>query len=274
MRLIQISDTHHSVEHKDFASNCDVIGAAVAAHKPDLIINTGDIAMNGCICAPDFELARSWHQALGVPVLCVPGNHDVGDRPEIRVDQVIDDARINVFKAYAGADRWTHDSPGWRFIGLNAMLFKTGHAQEEAQFEWLREAVETDAKLAIFMHKPLFIDSIDEGARGYWTVYPEPRRRLLDIIASRDVRLVASGHLHIARELTVGNTTHIWGPASSFVSGDSQEDLGGERRIGFVEYNFDETGFSHAFVFPEGAEPLLIDEVGSRIYPKPASKPA
>ncbi len=266
MRILQISDTHISAEHADFSTNVEAIGEVVRARNPDLIINTGDLAMNGCISPVDLELAHNWQQSLGAPIFSVPGNHDVGDRPEIRADQALDSVRLDRFRQIAGSDRWTFDFPGWRLIGLNAMVFATGHQDEDAQFAWLEAAVSTDAKVAVFMHKPLFIDEPDEGPRGYWTVTPEPRRKLLQILGKCDLRLVASGHLHIARELRHGNVTHIWGPAASFVCGEIQEDLGGERRIGFIDYTFDESGFSHAFVFPENTPALPLDPVLDRIY--------
>jgi 3',5'-cyclic AMP phosphodiesterase CpdA len=269
LRILQISDTHISAEHTDFAQNGAAIGGLVSELKPDLVINTGDLAMNGCISPVYLELARSWHDTLGADFLAVPGNHDVGDLASIRADQVLDDARLAQFRSIARADRWIRDIPGWRLIGLNAMLFATGHADEEAQFAWFAEAVATESKIALFLHKPLFIDHPDEGARGYWTVLPAPRRRLLDLLAGRDLRLVASGHLHIARTLVLDGITHIWSPASSFVCGDSQEDLGGERRIGLVDYTFDADGFSHRFVFPAGAEDLQLDPILRRIYPSP-----
>jgi len=271
VRIVQISDTHVSAEHDDFTENAAVISRAIAELKPDLVINTGDLAMNGCIEPADLDLAAAFHGALGVPVLSVPGNHDVGDRPEIRADQVIDDARIGTFRRIAGADRWIRDIPGWRLIGLNAMLFDTGHPEEEAQFQWFAEAVETDTQIAVFMHKPLFIDHADEGPRGYWTARPDPRKRFLEIVGGRNLKLVASGHLHIARERMFDGVTHIWGPASSFVCGPMQEDLGGQRQIGLVAYTFFEDGFSHHFIYPAGARDLQLDPVASRIYPSPRS---
>jgi 3',5'-cyclic AMP phosphodiesterase CpdA len=274
LRIVQISDTHISAEHADFADNAAVIGRAIAELKPDLVINTGDLSMNGCIAPVDLERAADFHRSLGVPVLSVPGNHDVGDRPDIRADQVLDDARLAGFAEKAGPDRWIKDIPGWRLIGLNAMLFDTGHREEEAQFQWLEEAVATDAQIAVFLHKPLFIDTPDEGPRGYWTARPDPRKRFLEIIGDRNLKLIASGHLHIARELVFDGVTHIWGPASSFVCGPMQEDLGGNRRIGLVAYTFFEDGFSHHFIYPAGAHDLQLDPVASRLYPSPRATAA
>jgi 3',5'-cyclic AMP phosphodiesterase CpdA len=274
LRIVQISDTHLSAEHRDFEQNCAEIGRAIAEIKPDLIINSGDLAMNGCIVAADLHRARDWHATLGSPFLSVPGNHDVGDRSDIRADQAVNDARLAQFRAIAGADRWAHDIEGWRLIGLDAMLMGTGHAEEDIQFQWLEDAVATSDKVALFLHKPLFIVSPDEGPRGYWTVLPEPRARLLSILARCDLRLVASGHLHIARELSLDGVMHIWSPAASFVCGGIQEDLGGERRIGLVDYTFEATGFTHRFVFPRATRNLQLDPIIHRIYPNPRASVA
>ncbi len=273
MRILQISDTHISAEHHDFRENRAEIAKLVAEIAPDLVINSGDISMNGCISEQDLADAAKWHQSLGCPVFSVPGNHDVGDLATIRADQVLDDERLERFRTLAGPDRWVHDIDGWRFIGLNAMLFATGHVDEEAQFAWLAEAVQTSAKIALFLHKPLFIDRPDEGARGYWTVVPQARQRLLDIIRGYDVRLVASGHLHIARDYHFDGITHLWCPASSFVCGDIQEDLGGQRRIGYIDFTFTPGDFSYTVVHPEATRDLPLDPVIDRIYPSQPSVP-
>jgi hypothetical protein len=97
---------------------------------------------------------------------------------------------------------------------------------------------------------------------------------VLAAFANRDLRLVASGHLHIARELNLDGVTHIWGPAASFVCGDIQEDLGGERRIGLVDYTFTPDGFTQQFVFPQAAQDLQLDPIIERIYPSPRANVA
>ncbi|MDR3493394.1 MAG: metallophosphoesterase [Ancalomicrobiaceae bacterium] len=274
MRIIQISDTHLSAEFSHFAANAETIGRHVAASGADLVINTGDLSMNGAVSPADLALAAGWHRSLGVPVKAVPGNHDVGDRVEIRADQPLDDARLETFRRVIGPDRWVEDIPGWRLIGLNAMLFATGHREDEEQIDWLADVARVDAKVALFLHKPLCIDTLDEGPRGYWTVVPERRRPLLAALGQSDLRLVASGHLHIAKHRTIGGIEHIWSPAGSFVCGDMQEDLGGDRRIGWVEYEFSPDGFTHRFVFPEDARDLPLDPLHDLIYPPFAAEDA
>ena len=271
MRLLQISDTHLSARHDAFRDNAEAFAGWVASQDADLIVHSGDLAMDGAADATDLHHAMAWIRNLDKEVLIVPGNHDVGDTAAIRPDQTVDDARLAAWRDIVGPDRWVRDAAGWRLIGLNAMLLGSGHPEEERQFDWLAEALDHAGPMALVLHKPLFIDHPDEEPRGYWTVLPEPRRRILALMAGRPVQVVASGHLHIRRTLRRGAVDHVWGPASSFVVGAMQEDLGGERLLGAVHHELTDTGATHAFVRPDGLREHLIDPVVDMIYRKPAA---
>mmetsp|Transcript_5578 Transcript_5578/g.7256 ORF Transcript_5578/g.7256 Transcript_5578/m.7256 type:complete len:460 (+) Transcript_5578:31-1410(+) len=72
-----------------------------------------------------------------IPLVCVCGNHDVGDRPTR--------ATIDLYKERFGDDYFTYWVGGVRFIALNTQLHKdSSGAPEEAriQDEWLEEEVE------------------------------------------------------------------------------------------------------------------------------------
>lgn len=270
MRIVQISDTHVSRVHGQFRENVSVIRDWLAANTADLVVNTGDLSMNGAVSGSDIEDAAAWHRGLGLPVLCVPGNHDVGDLPELRSDQVLDSEKLERYRAAVGPDRWTRDVAGWRLVGLNAMLLASGHPEEALQYELLEAALATPGKIALFLHKPLFVDDPAEGACGYWTVPPGPRERLLGLLDRADIRLVASGHLHVARAHRRRGATHVWGPSAAFVCGPSQRGVPGDRRIGVVVHDFDQAGVTSRFVFPTGVEDATIDPHLAKIYPPPA----
>ncbi len=267
MRIIQVSDTHVSAAHPFFDANTAAVRAWLETQNPDLIVHTGDVAMDGAADIADLALAARWTHGFAAPVLSVPGNHDVGDTAAIKPTQAVDDARLAAWRAHIGPDRWLVDQGGWRLIGLNAMLFATGHVEEERQFEWLAEALRTTAPVALFQHKPLFIDHPDEGPRGYWSVLPAPRRRIMDLLAGANVRLICSGHLHIHRQFSFGGIDHVWAPSTAFVCGESQEDLGGARRLGAMIHDFTADGVTSHFVRPDGLEDLTIEPVQQIIYP-------
>ena len=270
MRLIQLSDTHVSARHGMFGANVAATEAWLRQNTPDLIVQTGDLAMDGAGDPADLDAAAIWHAGLGVPVRAVPGNHDVGDTAAIKPTQTVNDARLAAWRGRFGQDWWTEDRRGWRLIGLDAMLLGTGHAEEERQFAWLAATLDTDAPVAVFLHKPLFIDHADEGPRGYWTVTPAPRRRLLDLFARARVRLIASGHLHIHRDAVFDGIRHVWGPSAAFVCGESQEpQLGGSRRLGLVEHVFSADSVESRFIRPDGLVDHTIEPHLDVLYPRP-----
>jgi 3',5'-cyclic AMP phosphodiesterase CpdA len=268
MRIIQISDTHLSANHDFFHANNHAITKWLADQQADLIVHTGDLGMDCAGTLEDLHVAADWLSGFAAEIVCVPGNHDVGDRVAVKPSQPVNDVRLTQWRDVIGPDYWSLDQGGWRLIGLNAMLFDTAHPAEEEQFAWLANTISTSLPVAVFLHKPLFIDHREEGPRGYWTVPPEPRRRLLALLDQTHVRLIASGHLHIHRQRAFGDTMHVWGPAASFVCGESQEDLGGARQLGVVEHLFDGDSVTSRFIRPDGLEDLLIDPVQHVIYPR------
>ncbi len=85
---------------------------------------------------------------------------------------------------YRWPDFWSHDLGGWRLIGLDSMLFGSGEPEEAAQLAWLEKTMAEAGgrRIAWFVHRPLFLDDPLEGDTGYWSVQPEPRARLLDLV--------------------------------------------------------------------------------------------
>ena len=89
-------------------------------------------------------------------------------------------------------------------------------------------------RIAWFLHRPLFLEDPGEGDTGYWSVKPQPRGALLALVRRHRVVLVASGHLHKARDFAFEGTRYIWSPASSFLIGAPQPETPGEKRLGAV----------------------------------------
>ena len=53
----------------------------IDATRPDLVINSGDLAFDAPTSPDDFAFAKELHEALPVPCRYLPGNHDIGDNP-------------------------------------------------------------------------------------------------------------------------------------------------------------------------------------------------
>lgn len=272
MRIIQISDTHLSAGKAHFADNWPPLAQWIEAQRPDLVIHTGDVTIDGAGVEADLSYAAGLLRELGVRVLAVPGNHDVGDARHRR--QPVNDERLARWRAYFGADRWIEDvgenAAGWRLVGFDALLLGSGEPAESAQTAWL-EAAMADAAgrhIAWFLHRPLFLDDPLEGDTGYWSVKPQPRALLMALLRRHRVSLVASGHLHKAHAAVRAGTRYIWAPASSFLVGPMQPAMPGEKRLGAVLYEIDGPALTAEIVEVPGLSPHWLDDVIDEVYPR------
>ena len=80
-RLTQISDTHLARRHQKLTDNFHRVSEYIDATRPDLVVNSGDLAWDAPTNPDDFEFARELHAALPVACRYLPGNHDIGDNP-------------------------------------------------------------------------------------------------------------------------------------------------------------------------------------------------
>src|SRR5258705_13783867 len=78
-RLTQISDTHLARRLTTLTENFHRGSEHIDATRPDLVVNTGDLAFDAPTHPADLEFARTLHAAPPVPCRHWPGNHDIGD---------------------------------------------------------------------------------------------------------------------------------------------------------------------------------------------------
>lgn len=71
LRLAHLSDIHFGGENKHAVA---AAAGWIGAHRPDLVVITGDITREGA--QPEFTAARAWIDSLAAPSLVIPGNHD------------------------------------------------------------------------------------------------------------------------------------------------------------------------------------------------------
>lgn len=260
LRIVQVTDTHLSRTHAYFVDNWRVFVEDMRADPPDLIVHTGDLTLRGSDGADDLIFARGELDRLPAPVLAVPGNHDIGDTPpDPRLGRPIDDERRARWLSCVGPEWGYRDlggDDGWRIIGIDAQLFDSGFAAEREQFDWLRDALRGRGRrrAALFLHKPLFYRSADDGDLGLSCLYPGGRARLIDLCRDADVRLVGSGHLHVYRTLALGQAQLVWSPATAFIN-TKEKKLppveGLQRRPGYIRYVLDGDAVGHRFVEPD-----------------------
>lgn len=157
----------------------------------------------------DFKAATA---GLQVPLVCVCGNHDVGDRPT--------PTSLRKYRSLYGPDWFSFWCGGMKALVLNSQLMnQPSDAPEEHQKQeaWLAEQLNNRATSAsqtceqhpgsgtteprpkhmiAFQHIPWFLRSQFEPQEGYFNMSPHDRERWLASLADAGVSKVFCGHYH------------------------------------------------------------------------------
>jgi 3',5'-cyclic AMP phosphodiesterase CpdA len=268
-RLTQISDTHLTRRHQTLTDNFHRVSEYIDAKRPDLVINSGDLAYDAPTNPDDFVFARELHAALPVACRYLPGNHDIGDNPTAvgpAPSQPASERDRQFFLDTFGEDRWRFEAAGWCFIGLNSLIMNTALASEAEQFDWLASQLAgvNGRPVALFLHKPLFLSSPDdpELAASAIRYVPQPARsRLVEMLRAVDLRLVASGHVHQRRDFTHAHVRHVWSPSAGFVIPDARQEVIAIKEVGLVEYRFQPDSFEVLHVRAPGQVDIDLDSL-------------
>ena len=244
-RIAQISDSHLSDHKPFFVDNFVRIGEALRADRPDLVLNSGDITLDGAASdakrgESDLAAARALHDGLELPMRFLPGNHDIGDCQDAPAhgEGTIDAARRARYLRHFGADWWSFDVPGWRLLGVNAQLLGSDLPAAQEQDAAIAEAAAGLGPrcLALFLHKPMFDRDLGETEITGRFVNPAPRQRLVALLGGAVPALVACGHVHQYRSTEAAGTRHVWGTSTAFVLPDRLQPRYGTKEVGYVEH--------------------------------------
>jgi 3',5'-cyclic AMP phosphodiesterase CpdA len=269
-RLTQISDTHLGRRFPGLIANFRRVSAHIDETRPDLVINTGDVAFDGPGGPDDVAFAKDLHAALPVACRYLPGNHDIGDNPTAlgpAPEPPVTEAHRRQFCEMIGEDHWQFEAAGWCFIGLNSLVMNSGLAFEAEQFDWLASIIaRTNGKpVALFLHKPVFLNLPDDAELPETSIryVPQPARaRLIEMFSQVDLRLIASGHVHQRRDFTFRHTRHVWAPSAGFViSSDARQTRIGTKEVGIVEYRFQPDSLEVRHVRVPGQVGVDIEEI-------------
>lgn len=273
MKIALVSDTHVADRATAFVANLRAALDDIRREECDLIIHLGDITADGEHQPVEFAQAKALFAQAHAPVLFLPGNHDVGDNPLPggEAEAGFNPDRLDAYRAVFGADRWSVAVNGWRLLGLNAQLFGTGTAEEAAQYAWAAAEADAGAPLALFLHKPLALDSAASTPVHPRYVPPAARDLLLKMFAGADLRLVASGHAHQRRQKRIDGVEHLWAPSVGFVMPDDMQEGIGEKQTGYVIVNLAHDQHTVRFVSPPGLENHSLPDF-PEVYPERVGK--
>ncbi len=242
LTFVHMSDPHvghHAQAEATFERALEDV--ARLSPRPEFILLTGDLTEGE---RDHYRAFRRIAAGSPVPIACLPGNHDVGNRLSDRSLPLID-----LWRTEMGPDRRAFTVGGGkgdcppdavegtvpfscRFILLNSLLLRGASSlrprrsprladEVEAQWEFLeRELAAAGACRSLFIafHHTPYAVHVDEFAGGYLPISRESRRRILDLASRFHVQAILSGHAHWSREVAVGGVALITTPSVAYNS--------------------------------------------------------
>ena len=258
-----VSDTHLSSRTPEAEANWAAVVALVAGGGFDLVVHVGDLTLDGPAAPGELTDARRRLDALSVPWVAVPGNHDVGDNPGVSPGPATSAPLVERWTAAIGPDRWDVAVDGWTLLGVNAQLFGSDSPAEAAQWEWLDERLGShspDRPIVFVCHKPISAAADELEAAPRHRFVPAPaRERLQAQFTDRRVPVVVSGHVHQFRVLERDQRQNVWAPSTWAVLPDDVQQTLGLKQCGVVALDLDADGtVRHELVRPPGMAQLTL----------------
>jgi|SRR5215469_3034323 len=257
MRIALLSDSHLAAIAPACNANWQAVREYVTRCGADLTVHLGDITLDAETDPSQLEVVSAMCDAWPSSLLFLPGNHDIGDNPpapDVPAKHPLDRELLERYRRSFGPDFWTANADGWLIIGLNAQLFGSGSAEEADQWRWLEQCINAAGRRPVILmqHKPLFQNTRDDARPHIRYVPMEPRRRLLAMLASLNLRIVFSGHTHQYLDRTFDGVRHIWIPSTSFFIPDNAQERVGEKVTGLGLLEIDGEHYRFDLVCPEG----------------------
>lgn len=257
-RIVQVSDTHLSRKRAYFHDNWRVFTELMAADPPDLIVNSGDLSLDGADDEDDLAFARAEHDRLAAPWIAIPGNHDIGESSlAVRLDQPVNAERIARWQRLVGPQWWCRDIGAWRLVGIDTSLMGAAIGEAAAQWSFLEATLSAreGRPVLLFQHMPPYLGEPDDPRFTTLAVPHAVRGRLLETCLAGGVRHIACGHVHAHHRQTWKDIEIVWGPATSFFNIEERTRAGFRTpRPGYIEWTLTGTSASWKLIEP----PLMI----------------
>ena len=267
-RLTQISDTHLARRHQSLTDNFHRVSEYIDATRPDLVVNSGDVAWDAPTSPDDFEFARELHDALAAPCRYLPGNHDIGDNPTEHgpvPSQPVTEQSVQAFRACFGCRSLALRS---RRLVLHRPQFachehgpgERGRTGRLAGFTARKRQRQAGGAVPAQAAVSECARRSGTGGDRNTAIVPMPARgRLVQMLDAVDLRLVASGHVHQRRDFTFRHARHVWAPSAGFIIPDSKQEVIGTKEVGLVEYRFQPDAFEVRHVRAPGQIDVDLD---------------
>lgn len=199
--FVQLADPQFGfMDAAQEARNAEAAVEHVNRLKPRFAVVCGDLVHPPPGSKGNEEKIAEFRRIFGkidpsIPLVCVSGNHDVGNKPT-------PDSLASYRKAF-GEDWFGFWAGGVRCLVLNSTLYHDPSGaldEQKAQEKWFVAELEASKKekpkqLLVFQHHSWFLKAPDE-ADGYFAIPKERRAPALAAMKDAGVRAVFAGHYH------------------------------------------------------------------------------
>ena len=250
-RLTQISDTHLARRHQKLTDNFHRVSEYIDATRPDLVVNSGDLAFDAPTNRDDLEFAKDCTMRFRSPAVPARQSRHRRQPDRGRSGSVATGHRTRAADLSLHVRRRPLAFRRSRLVFYRAEFadheHRTLRARPSSSTGSLRSSRATDGKpVALFLHKPLFLNSPDDPELAATAIryVPMPARQPpgRDVwrrrsAADRQRPRSPAPRFHL---FATPGTSGRLRPASSF-----RMRAGTDRRqgVGLVEYRFQPDSF-------------------------------
>ncbi|MBI3910236.1 MAG: metallophosphoesterase [Armatimonadetes bacterium] len=203
--FIQLADSQFGMfgDDRSWEKETELLTRAVAhinRLRPRFVVVCGDL-VNQPVGGPYYEAQVAEFQRIArqidpsIPLVCLPGNHDVGGRPT--------PVTLADYRRRFGDDWFSFWVGGVCCLVLNSCLYSDpsgAPGEQERQAAWFARTLEAADQagarhILVFQHHPWFLEKPDEPD-GYFNIPRERREPALALMRRAGVRAIFAGHYH------------------------------------------------------------------------------
>lgn len=217
--------THH-IEHGDgkvvnyIWEITDAFVDAVISEKPEVVILSGDLTLNGEKQSHrEFSRKLSEIEEAGIPVIVIPGNHDINNplasqfagAKALGTEYVTPEEFAEIYRDYGYDEAVSRDPASLSYIYqiddyTRALMLDTcqyepknlvGGMIQDDTYEWIEEQMEDAWDLGMNVIPVGHHNLLDESEVYVEDCTIEHSEQLIDQLDSWDIPLFLSGHLHV-----------------------------------------------------------------------------
>ncbi len=169
--------------------------------RPKFVIVCGDLTHAKPFKQPYPHQVRDYKKAMSkisqdIPLVCVCGNHDVGNKPKAKT--------IQAYENNFGSHYFSFWAGGTQCFVLNSSLYSNPSKASEVfaeQKNWIKNEMRKTSGLKpvhrfVFTHHPWFLKDAETVSSKYFEIPPERRMEAVNLFLEQGVTACFAGHYH------------------------------------------------------------------------------